>query len=188
MEGPAGNSAGHIDSSGFFLPVQLSFPQKRSETAAGDDCSALTGDCVCSYTPDYSHTSTLVAGVGLWCTWDAVQHRRTHQWEYGGDGGAAWSISTTSWAWICNTFISVCHCHDWLVKWLLCALQACKKKNPFFKRWCAVLYYIATTQRQPELPPHIFEHMCTEMNYLPPDQGQSMREPVPASYSDEPTT
>lgn len=65
MEGPASNSVGHIDSSGLFLPVQVSFSQKRLGTAAGDDCSALTGDCVCSYTPDYSHTSTLGAAVGL---------------------------------------------------------------------------------------------------------------------------
>lgn len=69
MKGPAGSSVGHIDSLGFFLPVQLSFPgifsQKRLGTAAGDDCSALAGDCVCSYTPNYSPTSPLVAGVGL---------------------------------------------------------------------------------------------------------------------------
>lgn len=79
MEGPADNSAGHIDSSGFFSTCATIFPQKRLGTVAGDDCSALTGDWVCSYTPNYGHTSTLVAGVGLWCTWDAMQHQRIHQ-------------------------------------------------------------------------------------------------------------
>lgn len=43
-----------------------------------------------------------------------------------------------------------------------------------------------------QLAPHIFEHKCREMNYLPttclPDWGQNMREPVPASYSYEPAT
>lgn len=59
MEGPAGNSAGHIDSLGFFLPVQLSFPQKRLGTAAEDDCSALTEVTVSVPTPQTTATHPL---------------------------------------------------------------------------------------------------------------------------------
>lgn len=63
--------------------------------------------------------------------------------------------------------VSICHYHDWLFKYLLCALQACKKKNPWFKRQCAVLCYTATTQRPPGTGSSHLWAKCREMNYLP---------------------
>lgn len=51
LYGPAGNSVEQTHPLGYFLPVQLFFPQKRLGMAAENDCSALTDDsrCLCVY-------------------------------------------------------------------------------------------------------------------------------------------
>lgn len=49
LYGPAGNSVEQTHPLGYFLPVQLFFPQKRLGMAAENDCSALTDDTLCVY-------------------------------------------------------------------------------------------------------------------------------------------
>lgn len=173
MEGPAGNSAGHIDSLGFFFYLcNYLFPRRDLEQLQGMTAQHW------QVTVSVPTPQTTATHPPWWQEWDydAPEMQRSAKehlsGNMGGDGGGARSISNNSLGWTCNTFIWICHYHDWLFKYLLCALQACKKKNPCFKLY-AVLCYTATTQTAwIELPPHIFEHMCREMNYLPTWPGE----------------